>query len=129
MVKKKRIVIVGAKFGELYLNNFIEAQPELALVGLVAKGSARAVNLADAFGVTLYRSVDDLPNNIDIASFLPAGYQLRPNKIYKFKLAVGSPWHSIHKFFKISVYSSQRFNCRKSENSIQRSQHFLVFFQ
>ena len=42
------------------------------------------------------------PNNIDITNFLPLGYQLRPNKIYKFKLAVGSPWHSVTKFFKIS---------------------------
>lgn len=42
------------------------------------------------------------PNNIDIASFLPAGYQLRPNKIYRFKLAVGSPWHSESKFFRIA---------------------------
>jgi len=67
MTKKKRVVIVGAKFGELYLNSFIEAQPELELVGLVAKGSARAIHLADAFGVTLYKSLEDLPDDIDIA--------------------------------------------------------------
>ncbi|MFD0863236.1 T9SS type A sorting domain-containing protein [Sungkyunkwania multivorans] len=47
------------------------------------------------------------PNNIDIASFLPAGYQLRPNRIYKFKLAVGSPWDSTHKFFQISCCRRQ----------------------
>lgn len=34
------------------------------------------------------------PNNIDITSFLPQGYQLRPNIVYNFKLAVGQPWHS-----------------------------------
>ncbi len=43
-----------------------------------------------------------VPNNIDIASFLPAGYQLRPNKVYRFRLAVGSPWHSVDKFFTIA---------------------------
>ncbi len=42
------------------------------------------------------------PNNIDIASFLPAGYQLRPNKVYRFRLAVGSPWHAVDKFFTIA---------------------------
>ena len=67
MTTKKRVVIVGAKFGELYLNSFMEAQPELELAGLLAKGSARASALADAFGVTLYKSVAALPADIDIA--------------------------------------------------------------
>jgi hypothetical protein len=43
-----------------------------------------------------------VPNNIDIASFLPAGYQLRPDKVYRFRLAVGTPWHSVDMFFKIA---------------------------
>jgi hypothetical protein len=43
-----------------------------------------------------------VPNNINIASFLPQGYQLRPDKVYRFKLAVGSPWHSVNLFFKIA---------------------------
>jgi hypothetical protein len=43
-----------------------------------------------------------VPNNIDITSFLPQGYQLRPDKIYRFKLAVGSPWNSTNIFFKVS---------------------------
>lgn len=42
------------------------------------------------------------PNNIDIVSFLPAGYQLRPNKIYRFSLSVGPVWSSKTKFFKIA---------------------------
>lgn len=42
------------------------------------------------------------PNNINIVDFLPAGYHLRPGKIYKFRLAVGSPWHSVDIFFKVS---------------------------
>jgi len=41
------------------------------------------------------------PNNIDITSYLPQGYQLRPNIIYKFKLAVGSPWHEESLWFEI----------------------------
>ncbi|MCO6173878.1 T9SS type A sorting domain-containing protein [Flavobacterium sp. NRK F10] len=42
------------------------------------------------------------PNNINIVSFLPNGYHLRPGKIYKFKLAVGSPWDSVDIFFKVN---------------------------
>lgn len=42
------------------------------------------------------------PNNINIVSFLPNGYHLRPGKIYRFRLAVGNPWHSVDIFFKVS---------------------------
>lgn len=44
------------------------------------------------------------PNNIDIASYLPAGYQLRPNKVYRFRLAVGNQWVNTgaNKFFTIA---------------------------
>jgi hypothetical protein len=41
------------------------------------------------------------PNNIKITDFLPQGYQLRPGKIYRFRLAVGNPWHSKDIYFKI----------------------------
>ena len=39
------------------------------------------------------------PNNINITDFLPQGYQLRPNIVYKFRLAVGPLWHSTDIFF------------------------------
>ena len=41
------------------------------------------------------------PNNIKITDFLPQGYQLRPNIVYKFRLAVGMPWDSVDLFFMI----------------------------
>ena len=47
------------------------------------------------------------PNNINIVDFLPTGYHLRPGKIYRFRLAVGSPWHAVDIFFKVSC-------CRRS---------------
>ena len=47
-------------------------------------------------------SLTQAPNNINIVDFLPAGYHLRPGKIYRFKLAVGSPWDSTTIFFKVS---------------------------
>lgn len=46
------------------------------------------------------------PNNIKITDFLPQGYQLRPNKIYKFRLAVGTPWDSTDIFFKVDCCTS-----------------------
>jgi len=42
------------------------------------------------------------PNDIDITDFLPQGYQLRPNKVYKFRLAVGPQWDAVDIFFKVA---------------------------
>jgi thiazolinyl reductase component of yersiniabactin synthetase len=63
----RRVLIVGAKFGEIYLNTFLHACPGLELAGLLARGSARSQQLAQAFGIPLYTHPDQLPDNIDIA--------------------------------------------------------------
>jgi hypothetical protein len=42
------------------------------------------------------------PNDIDITDFLPQGYQLRPDKVYKFRLAVGPQWDAVDIFFKVA---------------------------
>jgi thiazolinyl reductase component of yersiniabactin synthetase len=67
MNETKRVLIVGAKFGELYLNSFLTPQPGLELAGLMANGSPRAQQLARAFGIPLYTSLDQVPEGFDIA--------------------------------------------------------------
>ncbi|KPX52079.1 Gfo/Idh/MocA family oxidoreductase [Pseudomonas amygdali] len=62
-----KVLVVGAKFGELYLNSFLLEQPGLQLAGLLANGSPRAKALANAFGITLYTDVEQLPDDLDIA--------------------------------------------------------------
>ncbi|MGG8494953.1 hypothetical protein ACQY1Q_00935 [Tenacibaculum sp. TC6] len=52
------------------------------------------------------KPLSQVPNNIKITDFLPQGYQLRPNKIYKFRLAVGIPWSSVDIFFKVDCCTS-----------------------
>lgn len=63
---KRRVLIAGAKFGEIYLNAFLQAQPGLELAGLLAHGSARARQLAHAFGIPLYTAPEQVPDEIDI---------------------------------------------------------------
>ncbi|SFN73000.1 Gfo/Idh/MocA family oxidoreductase [Xenorhabdus japonica] len=67
MIKPRRVLIVGAKFGELYLNAFLQLRPDLELVGILAQGSTRSQQLARDFNVPLFCSLDELPNDIDIA--------------------------------------------------------------
>lgn len=65
--KPRRVLIAGAKFGEVYLNAFLRPQPGLELAGLLANGSARARQLAQAFGIPLYTDVEQVPDDIRIA--------------------------------------------------------------
>ncbi|MDN7670984.1 Gfo/Idh/MocA family oxidoreductase [Burkholderia oklahomensis] len=65
--RNRRVLVAGAKFGEIYLNAFLAPQPGLELAGLLANGSPRARQLAHAFGIPLYTSIDDVPGDIDIA--------------------------------------------------------------
>ncbi len=67
MNKPKKVVIVGAKFGELYLNAFIEENINLELAGIVSTGSKRSQQLAEAFDVPLFLEISALPQDIDIA--------------------------------------------------------------
>ncbi|MBD2813748.1 Gfo/Idh/MocA family oxidoreductase [Xenorhabdus sp. Flor] len=67
MIKPRRVLIVGAKFGELYLNAFLQPRPDLELAGILAQGSPRSQQLARDFNVPLFRSLDELPDDIDIA--------------------------------------------------------------
>ncbi|MEQ2024666.1 Gfo/Idh/MocA family oxidoreductase [Xenorhabdus szentirmaii] len=67
MIKPQRVLIVGAKFGELYLNAFMQSRPNLVLAGILAQGSPRSQQLARDFNVPLFRSLDELPDDIDIA--------------------------------------------------------------
>lgn len=65
--KNRRVLVVGAKFGEVYLNAFLQSRPGLQLAGLLARGSRRAQQLAHDFGIPLYTSLEQIPDDIDIA--------------------------------------------------------------
>lgn len=65
--KSRRVLVVGAKFGEVYLNAFLQSRPGLQLAGLLARGSRRSQQLAHDFGIPLYTHLEQLPEDIDIA--------------------------------------------------------------
>lgn len=71
--RRRRCVIVGVKFGELYLNAFLHEQPGIELAGILARGSPHARRLATAFGVPLHTSPDTLPDDIEIACIVVRG--------------------------------------------------------
>ncbi|MEW2139645.1 Gfo/Idh/MocA family oxidoreductase [Streptomyces sp. NPDC005409] len=63
-----RVVVCGTRFGQVYLSALAQAAPDrFQLAGIVARGSARSVALAEEYGVPLYDKVEQLPDDIDAA--------------------------------------------------------------
>ncbi|MGW1373919.1 Gfo/Idh/MocA family oxidoreductase [Streptomyces sp. NPDC002446] len=63
-----RVVVCGTRFGQVYLSALARAEPgRYRLAGIVARGSARSVALAEEYGVPLYDTVEQLPEDIDAA--------------------------------------------------------------
>lgn len=67
VVKKHRVLVCGTRFGQLYLNAFLEDHPRFVLAGILARGSERSRRLAFEFGVPLHTRVEDVPDGIDVA--------------------------------------------------------------
>ncbi|WP_019448445.1 Gfo/Idh/MocA family oxidoreductase [Cupriavidus sp. BIS7] len=78
MTRPLRVLVVGARFGEVYLNAFQQdpvggALPEPVLAGMLARGSSRARRLAHAHGVPLYTELAELPLDLDLACVVVRG--------------------------------------------------------
>jgi pyochelin biosynthetic protein PchG len=61
------VVVCGTRFGQVYLSALAGCPQRYRLAGIVARGSARSVALAAEYGVPLYHSVDQLPDDVDAA--------------------------------------------------------------
>ncbi|MBF6454658.1 Gfo/Idh/MocA family oxidoreductase [Nocardia cyriacigeorgica] len=61
-----RIVVCGTAFGRVYLRA-VHDDPEVELAGVVSRGSAASAGYAKYYGVPHFTSVDELPDDIDIA--------------------------------------------------------------
>lgn len=67
MKKTYRVIICGTLFGQVYLSAFQRQFPGFVLAGILANGSERSYQLAQAYSVPLYSDVAQLPQDIDIA--------------------------------------------------------------
>ncbi|MDE9453222.1 Gfo/Idh/MocA family oxidoreductase [Xenorhabdus bovienii] len=67
MSQPLKVVVCGTLFGQVYLSAFKSTFAGFELAGILAQGSERSQQLAQAYGVPLYHRVDELPDDIDIA--------------------------------------------------------------
>jgi thiazolinyl imide reductase len=62
-----RVVVCGTRFGQVYLSALRRCPERYRLAGILARGGARSVALAEEYAVPLYSSVDQLPADVDAA--------------------------------------------------------------
>jgi pyochelin biosynthesis protein PchG len=65
--RRLRVLVCGTTFGQAYLNGLAAAPAQFELAGILARGSAFARACADTRGVPLYTSVEQLPDDLDMA--------------------------------------------------------------
>lgn len=63
---KKKIIVCGVRFGQFYLEAVSKSE-DYELAGILSTGSQRSMECANLYGVKQYSSVNQLPNDIDIA--------------------------------------------------------------
>ena len=65
--KTWKVVVCGTGFGTFYMEAIKSKYPHFELVGLVARGSERSIKCANHYGIPLYHSVEEVPQDIDLA--------------------------------------------------------------
>jgi thiazolinyl imide reductase len=66
-MKRLRVLVCGTNYGRIYRAAIQQAPRAFELVGILARGSVRSLELSRELGVPLYREVESLPGDIDIA--------------------------------------------------------------
>ncbi len=62
-----KVIVCGTRFGQFYLEAIKRRSDVFELAGILAGGSERSRKCAEHYGVPLYSSVDELPNDIELA--------------------------------------------------------------
>ncbi|MBQ7433958.1 MAG: Gfo/Idh/MocA family oxidoreductase [Lachnospiraceae bacterium] len=63
---QKKVIVCGTTFGQIYLEA-IKGNPDLELAGIMAQNSERSNLTAEKYHVPLFQSIEELPEDIDMA--------------------------------------------------------------
>ncbi len=66
-MRPMRVLVCGSNYGRVYITALRQEPRKYELAGILARGSARSQRVAALNGIPLYRSTDELPDNIDLA--------------------------------------------------------------
>ena len=66
-MKKMKVIVAGTTFGQFYMEA-LKRRPDLfEFVGILANGSKRSLTCAEIYQVPLYHTLDEIPQDVDIA--------------------------------------------------------------
>lgn len=66
-MKRLKVIVVGAKFGEVYLQVLLRRKDLVDVVGILGKGGQHSLECSTKYNIPLYTSVSELPSGIDLA--------------------------------------------------------------
>jgi thiazolinyl imide reductase len=66
-MRRLRVLVCGSNYGRAYVTALAREPRKYQLTGILARGSVRSERLAALNLVPLFRSTDELPDNIDVA--------------------------------------------------------------
>ncbi|MET7440081.1 Gfo/Idh/MocA family oxidoreductase [Streptomyces sp. NPDC004082] len=70
---RPRVLVAGTGFGRAYLAAFERPDLDFELAGILASGSARSKACAEHYGVPLWSTVDEVPDDMDLACVVIGG--------------------------------------------------------
>jgi pyochelin biosynthesis protein PchG len=73
MTRRPKVVVVGARFGQVYLEAFREPALPFTLAGILAGGSERSQQCARRYQVPLFTAPEQLPDDIELAAVVIRG--------------------------------------------------------
>lgn len=62
----KKCIVCGSRFGQFYLEA-LQSIPNIQIEGLLSNGSRRSIECANHYKINLYKDIEDLPSDIDLA--------------------------------------------------------------
>lgn len=66
-MKKLKVIICGTSFGQFYIEAVQKLNSMIEIVGILARGSERSKKCASYYHIPLYTSIEEIPENVDIA--------------------------------------------------------------
>lgn len=66
-MKKLKVIVCGSTFGQLYLKALRSSPEKFQLIGILGTGSDRTLRCAEEYNIKVYKSIDEVPDDIDLA--------------------------------------------------------------
>ena len=124
-MRRMRVVVCGTTFGQVYLEGLQVPGLPFELAGILARGSERSHACATHYGVPLYKSIDELPPDIDIACVVVRGGLLGGHGI---ELSQGLMARGIHVLQEHPLHRDELAECLRSARRNRVVYHLNSFY-